>query len=156
MLRLVTRRPGWVITKVTQHGRDATTGLDAVGGADLTGVEIHVTDAAPRLRGIVSRDGAAVGNCAVVAFAADPKLWRTGEGIAQVLVGTDGVFNITSLAPGEYDVAAAVTSDTLADPAVFEVLRARSTRVRLSEAGTSEVTVRRHAMSGLDLSGQAQ
>lgn len=156
VLRLVTRRPGWVITKVTQHGRDVTTGLHAVAGADVSGIEIHVTDAAPRLRGTVSRDAATSGDCAVVAFATDPKLWRTGAGIAQVLVGTDGIFSIPSLAPGEYDVAAAVTADTLEDPEVLEMLRPRSTRVRLSEGVTSELTVRCVAPSGLPLAGQAQ
>jgi hypothetical protein len=155
VLRLVTRRPGWVITKVTQHGRDVTAGLDAAAGADLSGIDIHVTDAAPRLRGTVTRD-AATSDCAVVAFSSDSKLWRTGAGIAHVLVGADGIFSISSLAPGEYDVAAAATTDTLEDPEVLEILRPRSTRVRLSEATTSEVTVRCVALSGLPLAGQAQ
>jgi hypothetical protein len=155
VLRLVTRRAGWVITKVTQHGRDVTTGLNAA-GTELSGIEVHVTDAAPRLRGIAGRDAAISGHCAVVAFAADQKLWRTGAGIAQVLVGTDGAFTITSLAPGDYHVAAAVSSDTLEDPAVLEVLRGRSTRVRLSEATTTEVTVRCSAIGGLPFPGQTQ
>jgi hypothetical protein len=156
VLRLVTRRTGWVITRVTQHGRDVTGGLVAVAGSDLAGVEIHVTNAAPRLHGVVTQDTAIAGTCSVVAFAIDPRLWRTGAGIAEVPVGTDGMFTISSLAPGEYDVAAAVAADTLADPAVIDALRARSTRVRLSEGAASEVTVRCAAIEGLHLPGQTQ
>lgn len=156
VLRLATRRTGWVITKVTQHGRDLTGGLLAVAGTDLTGIELHVTDNAPRLRGTVSRDAATTGDCAVVAFAADELLWRTGAGMAQTLVGADGTFSIHSLAPGDYFVAAAASADTLEDPALLKVFRATGTRVRLSEGATSEVTVRCSAPGGLALSGQAQ
>jgi hypothetical protein len=148
VLRLATRRTGWVITKVTQHGRDLTGGLLAVAGTDLTGIELHVTDNAPRLRGTVSRDAVTTGDCAVVAFAADEMLWRTGAGMAQTLVGADGAFSITSLAPGDYVVAAAASADTLEDPALLKVFRATGTRVRLSEGATSEVTVRCSALGG--------
>lgn len=141
VLRLVTRRTGWVIVRVTQHGRDVTSGLGGTSATDIDGIEVVVTDTAPRLRGFATRHPDASGDCAVIAFATDHRLWRTGAGLAQAVVGDDGAFTFSTLAPGDYFVAAAISPDTLADPDLLGVLRARATRVRLNEGSTTDVTV---------------
>jgi len=142
VMRLVTRRQGWVITRVTHNGRDVTSGLEASAGTEFNGVEVHVTDTAPRLRGIVIGEPEVVSGCAVVAFATDERLWKTGAGSVQTPTGAAGAFMITALAPGEYHLAAVASAETLEDPALLRQLRGSSTRVRLDDGATTEVTLR--------------
>ncbi len=142
VMRLVTRRTGWVITRVMQNGRDVTSGLDAGAGSDLNGVDIHITDTAPRLQGTVTDAPEGVGGCEVVAFATDEKLWKTGAGSIQTRTSAAGAFTISALAPGEYFIAAVASSETLEDPALLRQLRGNSARVRLSDGATTEVTLR--------------
>jgi len=142
VMRLVTRRPGWVITRVTKGGRDVTAALETVPGSDLNDIDIHVTDTAPRLRGVVTGDAERIAGCAVIAFAANDGLWKTGAGAAQTPTGNAGVFMINTLAPGEYFIAAVHSSETLEDPAILRALRGSSTRVRLEDGATTDVSVR--------------
>jgi len=156
VMRLVTRRPGWVITRVTKNGRDVTSGLEGVAGSELNGVELQVTDTAPRLRGTVLGEPEVVSGCAVVAFATDESLWRTGAGSVQTPTGAAGAFMISALAPGEYYIAAVASAETLEDPAVLRQLRAGSTRVRLNDGATTDITLRCVPLPRLGAPGETQ
>jgi hypothetical protein len=90
----------------------------------------HVTDAA----------SAPVGRYSVVIFPTDRSKWSISSGWLRVVPpAQDGSFEVTSLRPGEYWVAAIEPSDVLTPygewfkPEMLEQLSFRATRVTLAE-----------------------
>ena len=106
------------------------TGAEVVISNDAATISGHVTDAA----------SVPVGNYSVVVFSTDRRTWSTGSRVLKLArPAEDGSFEVASLPPGEYWVAAIdpvegneVSGDWLT-PESLEKLSFRARRVTLTE-----------------------
>ena len=98
----------------------------AVGGGDITGVSVTMTDAKSRVRGRVSgAGGGAVSGIDVIALPTDPRFrTRKSRRVATARTTVDGDYEIAGLPPGDYALALADNPDrdALNDPAVLQKL----------------------------------
>jgi len=94
------------------HGRDYTDlAFDASSGADITGVEITLTNEVAKIAGSVRDDrGAPVADAAVLFFSVNRALWsRFGLGsqrLGSVVVMSNGRYELPTLQAGEFYVVA--------------------------------------------------
>ena len=102
----------WMVKSVQVGGREyAGIPIDMTSGADLTGVAITFTNAAPSLGGMARRsDGTPAADATVIAFPFEPERW-TDHGlqparIRTALTTTTGSFRLPPLPAGAYYVIA--------------------------------------------------
>ena len=117
----VTEPVGWMLKAVRRDGRDITdTPIEFKGTEVLTGLEIVLSNTTTEIAGrVITEDGRAAMDYAVVIFPDDPEKWQTAALPAQperasrvVKVGRPdqrGQFRVTGLPAGQY-LAVAVMS----------------------------------------------
>jgi hypothetical protein len=146
VLRLTIPPPGWSLKSVTVGGRDVTdTPIGVEGGAELTGVELVLTQTRAQVNGgAVDSKGAAVNDYTVVLFPEDRAQWNT----ISRLFGTArpdqrGRFRLAGLPAGKYLAAAVDYLETGSerDPDLLERLRERASAVVLAEGDSKEITL---------------
>jgi hypothetical protein len=98
---------------------------------------------------VTDERGVAVPRYAVVLFGADRDTWFSGSRwLKMARAGSDGVFRLTGLAPGEYWIAAVdrldgtVEAGEWQDPELLQDLSLRAVRVTLGERQSQTTTIR--------------
>jgi hypothetical protein len=151
-LRLYQAPPGWQLKSIRADGIDVTDETLSFGlpRDSLSNVRIVLTSTGPVLSGrALDAQGRESHDYAVVAFSTNQERWyERSRFLASAAGRQDGSFTISSLAPGEYYVAA-VSSLMNAegwgewqDPAFLHQLSAGATRVTLADGQTAAVTLR--------------
>ena len=140
--------PGWYVKSVTIGGVDVTDASYDFGRDETTvsDAQVVLSNAAATIAGAIerqsdSRPAAAV----VIAFSTSRDYWFTGSRhIRRASSDAKGSFDLTSLPPGEYFVAALDASLPLdvQAPDTLESLVPRAARVTAREGAVSEVTLR--------------
>lgn len=134
---------GWYLKSMTIGGFDvANAAYDfGVTAQTIRGAEVVISNAGASISGHVTDAASApVGNYAVVVFSTDRSKWVTrSPSLRLARPSQDGSFEVTSLPPGEYWVAAvdAVEGDEVSGdwlkPETLEKLSFRARRVTLAE-----------------------
>jgi hypothetical protein len=127
----------WSVKSVSVNGADVTdVGIDLGGGGDIAGIEIELTDRAPRISGTVTGANASVTGYSVIIFPQDSQKRTTGAPdlfrLAQA--DPDGKFSIMGLRGGSYYAAVLSEIDDLAwtDPSFLEGVKQRATAFSLA------------------------
>lgn len=140
---LVVGQDGWYLKSMTIGGLDVATAPFDIGATAQTirGAEVVISNAGASISGHVTDAASApVVNYAVVVFSTDRSKWFTlSPSLKLARPSQDGSFEVTSLPPGEYWVAAvdAVEGDEVSGewlkPETLEQLSFRARRVTLAE-----------------------
>jgi hypothetical protein len=99
---------GWVLKSVLVNGREMIdTPVDVRSGGRISSVSLVFTDRLTEINGTISDDrGAPVTEYTVLAFPADPTLWRPqARQIMTARPDQNGKYQIRGLPPGEYFLA---------------------------------------------------
>jgi len=140
--------PGWYLKTVLVGGVDVTDASYDFGRDEttVTDAQVVLSNSAATIAGSVERQsGSSPAAAVVIAFSTSRNHWFTGSRhIRRASSGPDGSFDVTSLPPGEYFVAALDASVPLdlQAPDTLESLVARAARVTAREGAVSEVTLR--------------
>jgi len=141
-LRVALAPSGWTLARIIVNGIDAT---DAVipfgtGAQSLRDVQIVLTDHVTRLTGVVTDSSRNV-----VAFAEDRERWYQGSRfMAAARTTPAGLFNISSLPPGNYLVIAVdrlPDDDGWQEPGFLGQLAPRAVRIALSDGQERTLTL---------------
>jgi hypothetical protein len=136
---------GWVLKSVSVNGQDITdTGLDFHPGADVSGIDIVVTQKTTHLSGgVVGADRAPVKDYTVVVFPDDEQKWSlmSSRWIATARPDQQGRFEMKDLPPGSYYAIAVeyVPEGEWQDPEWLTRARASATAFRLDEGETKSL-----------------
>jgi hypothetical protein len=144
---------GWLLKSVRLDGRDITdTPLVFAGTEDIGGIRITVSNRTTTVSGrVIDNRGQAVKDCAVVVFAEDPGRWAApSRFIATGRPGLDGRFKISRLPPAPYLIVAldSLEEGEASDPEFLESLRAKATRITLTEGESTTVDLKVIASGG--------
>jgi hypothetical protein len=140
--------PGWYVKSVTISGIDVTDGTFDFGHEEttITDAQVVLSNNAATITGsIEGRPGSPSAPAVVTAFSTNRDHWFTdSRHIRRTLSGPDGAFEVNSLPPGEYFVAAVDASTPLDLQAAdtLESLVTRAVRITAREGAASEVTLR--------------
>jgi protocatechuate 3,4-dioxygenase beta subunit len=135
-----TAPPPWQVRSAVVDGRDALeTPFDVVAGRTPSSAVVTLTTRLPQLSAtITDKDGKAVPNMIFVLFSANKEYW-TGNTSRRVRSVTrpndDGVYQFTSLLPGEYLLAVVTDLEPadLYDPSFLEQLVPSGIRITLAD-----------------------
>jgi hypothetical protein len=132
-----------MIKSVMYDGRDyAHLPIQVFEGSDLSGIVVTVTNASPKLTGMVRARTGAPTMAAVVAFPPDPGQWTrygsTPARIRPVLSRGSGQYEVTQLPPGDYFVIAVPLDQAEAwrEPEFLARASALATRVSIGWGDT--------------------
>ncbi len=144
--RLVVDRvpPGWMVKTITAGGVDVTDATLSFGTRDesLSDVEVVLTNRVTRLAGTVTdARGQPATGYTVLIFPTDRDRWYVGSRFFRRSSGGEsGMFVVTGLPPGSYDVAPVTGlgalregGDAWQDPEVLDSLAFRATHVTLAD-----------------------
>lgn len=140
--------PGWYLKSVTVGGVDVTDASYDFGRDETTvsDAQVVLSNSAATIAGSIERQSGSPPAAAVVlAFSNSRSHWFTGSRhMGRASTSPEGSFDITSLPPGEYFVAAvdAFLPVDLQAPDTLESLVPRAARVIAREGAVSEVTLR--------------
>jgi hypothetical protein len=147
--------PGWFWQTTSIGGKQVPDEVIELGSAEVAGLVLTFGQTTNRVSGRVSgTDGAPDPDAAVIVFPADSDAWREGiftsRRARKVYATTAGSYEIATLAPGAYYLAA--VSRRLAlnwqDPAFLERLIAGAARVTLGAEDERTVPLRSITPSG--------
>jgi protocatechuate 3,4-dioxygenase beta subunit len=145
----VSSPPGWFLHTMTIGGRPLADGIIELGTDELSGFVFTFGQTTNRVFGGVSdENGAPDPDAAVIVFSADSTAWRNGiftsRRTRKVLATSSGAYEIPSLAPGDYYLAAVGNRLALnwQDPAFLERLVAGAVRVTLDVDDEKSVSLR--------------
>jgi protocatechuate 3,4-dioxygenase beta subunit len=111
----------WTIESAMHGGVDLLDVPVDVTSAGLDGIALVFTDAPTELSGVVRRGSAPRVGVELIAYATEPRLWRSARRILTMRSDSDGRYTLRGLPPGAYHVAQ--VPPALADsPADAEVL----------------------------------
>jgi len=140
----------WMLDGMTLDGVDVADsalpfGTDA---RSLSNVEVRMTRRLTELSGTIARTGKSPSTTGVVAFAIDRSAWFFGSRrVAFARPDADGVFSMSKLPPGSYEVAAFDEED-VPDPSTAEdasellrTLQPRATPVNIAPGQHQIITV---------------
>jgi protocatechuate 3,4-dioxygenase beta subunit len=138
---------GWVLKSVRVDGQDVTdAGFDFKPGSAVTGLEVVVTNRSTDLSGTVVSSNGPVKDYTVVVFADEPAKWAlpSSRYVTATRGDQDGRFKIRNLPPGEYYAAAVeyLAQGEWGDPEVLERLRAKASRITLTDGAPKTVELR--------------
>ena len=141
---------GWFLQTMTLNGKPVLDDTIEITEAEVSGLVLTYGTTTNRVSGRVdSAAGTPDANAAVIMFAADSNGWREGvfsssRRARMVRVRSTGAFEIASMAPGEYYLAAVPSGLVLnwRDPQLLERLVGGATRVTLGVEEEKTVTLR--------------
>jgi hypothetical protein len=143
----------WFWQSTTLDGRPLPGEMVDLVSDEVTGLVLTFGRTTNRISGRVT-DAAADMDVAVIAFAADSTAWRTGtfdsRHTRKVLATSSGAFDIATLAPGDYYVAAvdAATAFNWMDGKFLERLIPGATRVTLGPEDLRTISLRVSQIAG--------
>jgi hypothetical protein len=129
----------WTIKSAVANGRDVLDApLTVQPGADLGAVAVTFTDQSTELSGKVTDPaGEPVSDLTILVFPTDRSLWApTSRRMRQPSQpGSDGMFKVTGLPPGDYFLAAVtdLEQNDWGDPAFMEQVAAAALKLTLGE-----------------------
>jgi hypothetical protein len=133
---------GWALARVRHEGRDITDTPFDFQSADVSGLEVVLTNRVGAVSGTVTSGGQPAAKVSVVVFGADDTSWTY---LSRTMTGgrTDdrGAFTVGALVPGRYLAVAMSGSMGLADHAALLRLRSLGVPFTLSEGTTTVVTL---------------
>jgi hypothetical protein len=147
--------PGWFWQTTSVGGKLLPDELVELGLSEIAGLVLTYGRTTNRLSGrVTGESGAADTDAAVIVFPADSEVWR--EGILSSRRGrmvrtmSTGEYEISTLAPGDYYVAAIGAAPSLnwQDPALLDQLVAGATRVTLGAEDERIVALRTVSVTG--------
>ena len=137
---------GWWVKSAIVNGRDIADVPAELGGADIEGLVITLSNRPAQLSGSVKAADGTPGWGSVVLFAVDPVHWRVdSRRVRWSPLDAAGTFRMPQLAPGDYFIAAIERIPArYTDPAFLQTLIGSATRVTLAEGAQKvvDVTVR--------------
>ena len=139
--------PGWTIKSIVAGGRNVLDDPIDVGGSDMTGVVITMTDRPIDVSGTVrNRDGQPDRRALVVVFPSDRARWSqatAGRRMRTATVSRQGTFSLSGLPAGEYFIAAIndQAGATWQDPKVLDILSRTATLLSLRDGDRRTVDV---------------
>jgi protocatechuate 3,4-dioxygenase beta subunit len=141
---------GWYLHTMSLAGRPVPDETIDLGTSELSGLVITYGQATNRITGLATgSDGTPDPHAAVIVFAADTTAWREGvftssRRFRTAYTTSSGSFEIATMAPGDYYVAAIPRQFALntRDPEVLERLTSGAARVRLGPEDTRDVRIR--------------
>jgi hypothetical protein len=147
--------PGWFWQTTSIAGKLVPDEMIELGSAEISGLVLIFGQTTNRVSGRVSSaDGAPDPDAAVIVFPADSNAWREGiimsRRARKVLATSAGSYDIATLAPGDYYLAAVRTRLALnwQDAEFLERLIAGATRVTLGAEDEKIVALRTITLSG--------
>ena len=146
--RLANLPKGWSLKRVTLNGEDITdSGHDFRPGADVTGVEILLTNKVTAVAGAVTAEnGQPQKDYTVVAFPQDQQKWALPQNrwIASARPDQDGRFTFNNLPPGEYYAIAVeyIAQGEWADPDWLARAAKSASRFTLDDGGTKTLDLK--------------
>jgi len=151
-LRLLSGPPSWSIKSVRADGVDVTDEVLSFGSRSesIANLEVVLTNRSATLSGTVSDErGTQVTDYTAVVFAIDSHRWYPqSRWIKYARPRRDGIFQVQSLPPGEYYVAAVewMQGDELSgewqDPEFLDVISRTATRISVGEGEQANTTTR--------------
>lgn len=146
LVRLSGLPPGWVLKSVRAHGVEVADDGLAIGGDDVTGVDIVVTAKPTEVHGTaVDERGVATSDYTVIVFSEDRRLWTVPSGrfVTSARPDATGVFRAVGLPEGRYHIVAVdrIDAGEWAEPESLERMRSRASTVMLREGQPLAVTL---------------
>jgi len=138
---------GWTLASVTMNGDDVTdTGVEVSAGADVSGLEVTVTQQAASVSGTVTTTkNAPVTDFTVVLFPPEADRWGARSRFVHVTsADQSGRFTISGIIAGTYLAAALdyMEPGEETNPEFLEKLKSSATSVRIAEAETKTLTLK--------------
>ncbi len=120
----------WALRRVLHHGRDVTDDAFEFAGADLDGIEIHMTQRVSHVTGSVAdAAGQLVDEVVVLIFADDPDAWTYPSRFVRIVRPSDrGQFDVRNLPPARYLALAVPYSEAAEDGDPEVLMRLRASR----------------------------
>jgi hypothetical protein len=147
LLRPIGQLPGWHLKSITHEGNDITdTPVEASEGAELSGIEIVMTQAVSEISGAVQDSkGNPTNDYVVVIFSPERERW--GPQTRFVKVGRPdqtGRFLVRALPPGSYFAVALEYAEPgeETNPEFLERLKSSATPVRVAEGEKKALTLK--------------
>jgi hypothetical protein len=147
--------PGWYWQTTSLAGRPLLDDLIELDASEVTDLVITFGRTTNRLSGrVLDATGAPDAHAAVIVFPADSNTWREGiftsRRTRKVHTTTTGVYDVATLAPGEYFVAAIDTSVALnwQDPDLLAGLMTGASRISLGADDQRTVVLRTSTPTG--------
>ncbi|MCC7044566.1 MAG: carboxypeptidase regulatory-like domain-containing protein [Acidobacteria bacterium] len=148
--------PGWYWQTTSLAGRPLLDDVIELGASEVTDLAITFGRTTNRVSGrVLDTSGAPDAHAAVIVFPADSNAWREGiftsRRTRKVHTTSTGAYDIATLAPGEYFVAAIESRLALnwQDPRLLEGLVARASRISLGAENQQTVVLRAPAAGAL-------
>jgi hypothetical protein len=147
VIRPIGQLPGWYLKSVTHEGTDITdSGVNAADGAELSGIEIVMTQDVAEVSGTVQDSkGTPATDYVVVLFAPDAEKWGWQTRFVRVArPDQTGRFLSRGLPPGSYLAVALeyIEPGEETNPEFLERIKAMGTTVRLDEGEKKSLTLR--------------
>lgn len=147
--------PGWFWQRTSLAGRPLLDELIDLGAAEVSDLQITFGRRTNRISGqVLGASGTPDGQAAVIVFPADSNVWRDGvftsRRTRKVHTTSTGAYDVTTLAPGDYFVAAVDTRVALnwQDPDWLAGLAASASRVSLGTEDQQTVALRTLSSTG--------
>jgi len=138
----VTAPPGWALLRVRHEGRDITDTPFDFQSADVSGLEVVLTNRLGTVSGTVTNAGQPATAAAVLVFGADDTNWTHMSRTAKSgRTDERGTFSVGGLVPGRYLAVAIPAQPTLAQQTNLLALRSLATPFTVSERTNTVVNL---------------
>ena len=138
--------PDWTFGRVRYKGVDVTdSGVEIHPNADISGIEIEVTDRLTTVSGLITdAQGKSTKHAVVEVFSQDAERWTDSRYVRMLPSDQDGRYKASGLKPGRYYAIAldGIDPGEAGDPEFFDRIRRNATMFSVSEGEARTVDLR--------------